>query len=437
MNKVITIKEYISTLGLGRPVMDDQAMCANKWTYLYVHFDAGVVKNCYNVPPRNVTLADIEQYGTDIFFNHPYEIARRQEKLDNIRHSDCNNCWECENRGVRSRRNPEPFYEAHRGRFKTPRGTEALPTTLELYFNNTCDLKCIYCDEMSSSQWGSELKRFGEYFPIHTNTIESSFKKVFYEWFEKEGCHEILSYNVLGGEPLIQNEFYEFVDYLLDAMQRMPNRHNIKPELSLFTNGNTPAKYMDKWLVTLEKLQEHVSIRIDFSNESVGARSEFIRSNLNWNTFESNINRTIEAAKGKDIRVRLGCAHNALSIPTFIEYLKWADALQKKHEVELTFGSNSVVQPSYLAVWNLTDEFKNNLTEAVDWIRNNVAHWNEYADYLLTIRDGLGKYNLDDLISIPRFVERMKERRGLDFAATFPELGNWYKFCNEAAAKGK
>jgi hypothetical protein len=95
------------------------------------------------------------------------------------------------------------------------------------------------------------------------------------------------------------------------------------------------------------------------------------------------------------------------------------------------------VQPSYLAVWNLSDEFKNNITEAVDWIRNNVAHWNEYADYLLTIRDGLGKYNMDDLISIPSFVERMKERRGLDFAATFPELGNWYKFCHEAAIKGK
>jgi hypothetical protein len=236
---------------------------------------------------------------------------------------------------------------------------------------------------------------------------------------------------------LVENEFYEFVDYLLEAMQRTPNRHNIKPELSLFTNGNTPVKYMDKWLATLERLQEHVSIRIDFSNESVGARSEFIRSNLNWDTFESNINRTIEAAKGKDIRVRLGCAHKALSIPTVIEYLKWADALQKKHGVELTFGSNSVVQPSYLAVWNLSDEFKNNITEAVDWIRNNVAHWNEYADYLLTIRDGLGKYNMDDLISIPAFVERMKERRGLDFAATFPELENWYKFCHEAAIKGK
>ena len=437
MNKIITIKEYISSLGLGRPVMDDQAMCANKWTYLFVHFDAGIVKNCYNVPPRKVTLDDIEQYGTDLFFNHPYEIARRQEKLDNIRHSDCNNCWECESRGVQSRRNPEPFYEAHRSRFGIPRSTTALPTILELYFNNTCDLKCIYCDEMSSSQWSSELKKYNEYFPVYTNNIESSFKKIFYEWFEKEGCTEILSYNILGGEPLIQNEFYEFADYLLDAMQRMPNRHNIKPELSLFTNGNTPEKYMTKWFHLLEKLQEHVSIRIDFSNESIGAKAEFIRSNLNWDTFESNINRTIEFAKGKDIRVRLGCAHNVLSIPSFLEYLKWANELQIKHGVKLTFGSNSVVQPSYLAVWNLTDEFKNNIDESVEWIRNNVPHWNDYANYLLTIKDGFGKYNTADLISILDFVKRMKDRRGLNFSETFPELGDWYKFCCEVAAKSK
>lgn len=312
-----------------------------------------------------------------------------------------------------------------------------MPTFLELYFSNTCDLKCIYCNDISSSQWSTELKKYNEPITTFVDTTSGELKKIFYEWLEKEGCKELLTYNILGGEPTIQNDFYEFAEYLIDLVQRSPNRHGIKPELSLFTNGNTPAKYMDRWLALLDKLQQHVSVRIDFSNESVGTRSEFIRSNLNWNTFEQNINRTIEFAKGKDIRVRFACTHNILSIPKFLDFLKWARDLEIKHSVELSFGTNGVVQPSYLSTWNLTEDFKDSIDESIQWIKDYAPHWNDHADYLLSVKSGLGKSNVNDLKSIPAFVERMKVRRGLDFVETFPELNDWYKFCCEVAADTK
>jgi sulfatase maturation enzyme AslB (radical SAM superfamily) len=435
MNKIITIKEYTKSLDLGRPELDGQAMCANKWTFLYVHFDAGIIRNCYNVPAKPVTIDELDKYGSDIFFNTPYEIDRRQEKLDNIKHSDCNNCWTCEDKGVRSQRKPEPFYEAHRSRFNIPRGTTALPTFLELYFNNTCDLKCIYCNDLSSSQWATELKKYNEPSLNYKDATNGKLKEVFYKWFEKEGCQNILNYNILGGEPLIQNEFYEFIEYLLKLFEKIPNNHGIKPELTLFTNGNTPAKYMDRWLSLLDRLHQYVSVRIDFSNESVGARSEFIRSNLNWNTFESNVNKTIAATKGKDVRIRFACTHNALSIPRFIDFLKWVNDLQNKHDVEITFGTNGVVQPSYLSTWNLTEDFKSSITEAIDWINQNVPQWQEYSEYLITVKEGLGKHTSSDLKSILFFVERMKTRRGLDFFDTFPELRDWYEYCVKATVE--
>jgi organic radical activating enzyme len=431
MNKIITIKEYIKTLHLGRPQLDGQAMCANKWTFLYVHFDAGIVRNCYNVPPRVVTLDDINKYGTDIFFNHPYEIERREEKLKNIKHSDCNNCWNCEDRGVKSQRKPEPFYEAHRIRFNAPRDTTALPSFLELYFNNICDLKCVYCNDLSSSQWGAELKKYNEPSLSYRDTTGGQLKKIFYEWFEKEGSKELLTYNILGGEPLIQNDFYEFADYLLKILKKSPNRYNIKPELSLFTNGNTPKKYLERWFALLNELEKYITVRIDFSNESVGSRSEFIRSNLNWKIFEKNINSTIEFSKGKDIRIRFACTHSIMSIPNFIEFLKWAREIEKRHDVNLSFGTNGVVQPAYLSTWNLTEDFKPYIDQSVTWIKENAPHWNDQAEYLLSVKEGLGKYNLKDLKSIPSFVEKMMIRRNLDFLQTFPELQNWYKFCRE------
>lgn len=435
MNKIISIKEYIKQSNIQSPELDGQAMCANKWTFLYVNFHAGVVKNCYNVPDRKITVEELTTLGTNVFFNHPYEIERRQEKLDNIKHSDCSNCWTCESKGVRSRRQPVNFYELHRSRFGTPVGLEPLPTFLELYFSNACDLKCIYCNNQFSSQWEAELRKYGEPFETLKDDTNGLLKQRFYEWFEKEGCASILTYDILGGEPTIQNDFYEFTDYLIDALSRIPNQHSIKPEICITTNGNTPERYIGKFMDTLDKLSNHMSIRIDFSNGSVGKRAEFVRTNLDWNIFERNVRRISEFSKGKDIRVRFNCAHTAITVPTFIDFLKWAHEIKTEYDIKITFATNTVVQPSNLSPWNLTEDFKDNVQECIDWINTTAPEWQDYIKYLESLKNGIGKYNIEDLKTIPHWAEQMRTRRGLDLLETFPELRDWYEFCCKVAVQ--
>jgi hypothetical protein len=437
MNKIISIKEYVKSSNIGPFVFDDQAMCANKWTFLYVNFHGGIVKNCYNVPHRSISTEDLEKYGTDVFFNHPYEIARRQEKLENIKHNDCSNCWECESKGVRSRRQPINFYKVHRGRFNETVSVNPLPTFLELYFSNACDLKCLYCNNQFSSQWEAELRKFNEPFHTMRDNTNGLLKTVFYKWFEKEGCENILTYNILGGEPTTQNDFYEFADYLIGMLNHTTNKHSIRPEICITTNGNTPAKYMDKFVDVLNKLSDKMSIRIDFSNGSVGTRSEFVRTGLSWEIFETNVNRITSFAKGKDIRIRFNCAHTALTVPTFIDFLKWAHELQHRHGVKISFSTNTVVQPSNLSPWNLTDDFKSDVEKCIQYIRESAPEWITYIDYLETLKNGIGKYNINDLKTIPRWASQLKDRRGIDFLETFPELQNWYKFCNKVADNDK
>jgi len=304
MNDIITVNEYVKQSNIGSFVLDDQAMCANKWTFLYVDFHSGTVKNCFNVPNRKITEKEIFELGTKIFFNHPYELERRQEKLDNIKHSDCQNCWTCESKGIQSNRRPNNYYELHRSRFNVERGLTPLPTFLELYFSNLCDLKCVYCDPQFSSQWESEKKKYNEPVDISKDTTNGSLTDIFYKWFEEDGCKNIITYNILGGEPTIQNKFYEFAEYLINCLDRIPPVQKIKPEIRIITNGNTPPHYMDKLISILERLSEKLSIKIDFSNGSIGKRAEFIRSNLDWNTFEKNVNRIAEFSKGKDVHIK-------------------------------------------------------------------------------------------------------------------------------------
>jgi pyruvate-formate lyase-activating enzyme len=329
------------------------------------------------------------------------------------------------------------FYELHRSRFGTPVGLEPLPTFLELYFSNACDLKCIYCNNQFSSQWEAELRKYGEPFETLKDDTNGLLKQRFYEWFEKEGCASILTYDILGGEPTIQNDFYEFTDYLIDTLSRIPNQHSIKPEICITTNGNTPERYIGKFMDTLDKLSNHMSIRIDFSNGSVGQRAEFVRTNLDWNIFERNVRRISEFSKGKDIRVRFNCAHTAITVPTFIDFLKWAHEIKTEYDIKITFATNTVVQPSNLSPWNLTEDFKANVQECIDWINTDAPEWQDYIKYLESLKNGIGKYNLEDLKTIPHWAEQMRTRRGLDLLETFPELRNWYEFCCEIAAKEK
>jgi len=422
----IKLRDYIKTLNIGPVELDGQAMCANKWTHTYVYLGANIVKNCFNVPNRIVTEEEMEKYGKDVFFNHPYEIARRQEKLDNIKHIDCANCWECESRGMISSRLPNNFYEFHRQRLGVEKGTDPLPTNLEVYFTNTCDLKCVYCSPQYSSQWEAELTKYGDPFVLRKEKNNQKFKDLFYQWLEEDAVTSILKYFVLGGEPLIQNEFYEFTDRLYKLLKEKATKHNIKPVLIVVTNGNTPEKYLNKWFEQIEKLQDLISIQLDISMESTGDRAEFIRSNLEWSRFESNVKRILEFSKHKDVQIRFSCTHTALNLPTFNNFLMWTQYLG---DYEFDFTRSSVVNPPELAPWMLTEEFAKDIDMSIEWFKKHRPDLEDYQNFLHTIKNSFGKHTDEQLANVPNFIEKIVERRGKDFVSTFPELQSWYNKC--------
>ena len=63
---------------------------------------------------------------------------------------------------------------------------------LELYFNNTCDLKCVYCNETFSSQWEIENGKF-DIKPSEKKVAPEGFQDLFYEWLEQDAVpHDCL-----------------------------------------------------------------------------------------------------------------------------------------------------------------------------------------------------------------------------------------------------
>jgi len=101
------------------------------------------------------------------------------------------------------------------------------------------------------------------------------------------------------------------------------------------------------------------------------------------------------------------------------------------HSVNVYFSTNTVVQPFNLSPWNLTEDFKQTIDDCIQWINESAPEWIKYIEYLETLKNGIGKYSLEDIKTIPHWAAQMKERRGLDFLETFPELSDWYKFCQQ------
>lgn len=418
----IELHDYMKNFPKLEKQLDGNAMCAMKWIHQFVNLQEGIVKMCHNVPHRHVTEEDIKKYGKDIFMNHPYENERRNEKLNNIKHSECNSCWQNENKGIRSCRLPQPFYDMHRDRFG---GTSVMPTQLEIVFSTSCDLKCVYCSSSFSSQWDLENKKFDKNYSPRP-TAPDGLEETFWKWLEEDAVEHLLQYYIMGGEPLLQPKVYEFFERLIVLLEMKPNRFNVKPAIIIITNGNTPNLYLEKWLDIIPRLQKHVSIQIDFSIEGYKERAEFIRSNLNWNRFIYNIDKIM--GKFPDIRYRFSITHSALSITTTKQLLQTIKEIKDKNGANAELIRTSVANPSYLAPWMLTKNFAQYIDNACDYIKTHAKEWSYYIDHLESIKNSLGNHSVDDLHKFCLFDQRMKHRRNLDIEKIFPEMKEWVKY---------
>lgn len=427
----ITFRDYIKTFPKLEKEFDNAAMCAMKWIYLYVHLGEGVVKGCHNVPHRYITSNDIIKYGKDLFTNSDYEINTRQEKLDNIKNPDCQRCWNSESKNVRSCRLPEPYYKMHRDRFpEITNDLTPMPTMIEIAFNNTCDLKCIYCSSIFSSQWQTEDKKFS-IISKQQPVAPKGFEDIFWQWLEQHGSNTLLQYYILGGEPLIQPEFYDFIDKFIPLIKANPNKFNVKPELVILTNGNTPEKYLTKWFEKIKELNEVVSVQFHISIEGYGNKAEYIRTNLNWDRFSNNVDKILEFSKSGASEIRFSITHSAMSITSCLDLLQWIKKLSNKHNIDVDLIRTSVAHPEHLAPCMLTPNFNTYIDEACSWIETDAPEWRHYIGFLKGIGNSFGKHSAEDLKKFTAWEQDMVGRRNFKTKTTFPEMATWLEYCYE------
>lgn len=387
--------------------------------------------------------------------------------LQGIRHRDCGSCWQIEDTGATSLRgnsaNGFLHYSSSNGLLNEFPGkslqeisdlvthdSEILnshrPFMLEVSLGNTCDMKCMYCNHIYSSQWAVEgIKNktltIEEYKSAAGNPSEE-FIELFWDWVNREAKLSLSRIGIIGGEPLITPDFYPFMDKLLECYSDMPNN---KTAIWIVTNLNAEEKYFSRFIEYLPKISKKFNLEIHISMESLGKQAEYIRNGLDWDRFVNNVHKIFSITKNmENVTLAFQASINILSVPRYEHFLRWVHSLCIMHNKPVMLKQNIVTWPQAHTPFILPREYYQYLENATTFlssVQNSMpqfpdvyGRWGEYNKFLGNLRDAIkngGDGKIELRKSFHDWFNYFDNLRGLNFAETFPELADFHRQCGE------
>lgn len=426
-------------------------ICRLRWSYPIISLEEMQVRTCCRTPPIKIQKSQLDQEGTDVFINNVYLKERRKEMLEGIRHSDCNICWNLEDQGILSPRHSYEKTIKHLENYETASSVaeeysnlnidsrilySKNPTELEIKLGNTCDMGCVYCSHVYSTVWQAERIRYGEISPPVKKEGLEQFEELFWKWFDEieGGLHQI---SFIGGEPVLIKNFYNILDILQTKKRKKSTKKII---LNIISNFNSPPAQFQKFLDYLPKLCENYIIKLDASCEAYGSRAEYIRYGMDWNRFESNINKVL-SMNLPNFEFGFQIALNALCISSLQDFLQFALELRERYEISIPLKKNIIHEPYWQSPFILTPDFSGYLDDCASFLRkynhpyyhpmNPDDRWITYAEWLFQLSNGLRneKNSVSKRIKFYEWFTDYDCKRGTNFVEAFPEYLRFWSEC--------
>jgi organic radical activating enzyme len=396
--------------------------CQWKWTWSTIMLNRGTTSSCHRVNQQKLTLENFQD-----FHNLPKKIDDRQKMLAGERPTGgCEYCWRIEDAGGFSDRMAHLAMDRVPAELEVdPTATAVIPRILEIYFNNVCNLSCLYCGPWFSTVWENEFKKHGEikkdnldlemYSSWRMNPRYDEMVKKLWEWMELNSSH-LREFHILGGEPFFQPEFLK----CLDHFEKYPNPHC---EIVIITNLMVDDSRIDYYIQRLKKMiaaRKLKGLQITASLDCWGPQQEYIRSGLDLAQWQRNFEKLLEH---KWIRLQINQAISVLSIKTTADLMKKIQEWNKQRKIYNQFMT--VETPSFLKP-DIFDPvfFKDDFQEIID----NMPLDNDFDHNLRKYMQGISLQiestgaNISEMKKLKLFLEEMDRRRSKDYKKLFPWL---------------
>ena len=319
-------------------LLKNDAFCVAPWLSLYIDPDGTVAPCCTS---KAFNIGNVNQNSLEYILRSEKIKNVKQNMLDGKKHIACNFCYNQEKINQSSLRKGfnNTYLKKH---IDIIPNNEFKLKYLDIRFSNKCNFKCVMCGPELSSRIGN---------------VTINLPKQATEWIYSN-LKEIEQVYIAGGEPLIMQEHYNFLDKLL-----LLNKTDIK----LRYNTNLSAlKY--KSYNPLEYWIKFKNIQIDASIDLSHSKGELIRFGLSWKQFQKNwykmqefeiLHNNIHKKRHSIIRPQITItAITIFYLPEFLEII-WNDLKYKEKRI----ATNFCMIPERFNPCILPDELKQKIKE--------------------------------------------------------------------------
>jgi pyruvate-formate lyase-activating enzyme len=402
------------------PIKTETA-CQLKWTWSTIQLYDGATNSCHRVGQTIVNLDNFDQ-----FHNTEKKINDRKLMLDGKwPKGGCEYCSNIEQAGGQSDRQFQlqipgltpPELETD------PTAVEVTPRILEIYFDNVCNMSCIYCWNGFSSRIEQENIKFGDFV---SNGIEikntgkrhpefNQLVETFWSWMENH-AHKLRRFHVLGGEPLYQKQFETCLEFL--------ETHN-NPELEFNIVSNlkvTPAK-LENIIDRIQQLLIDRRIKrfdLTCSIDCWDDEQEYIRYGIDMEQWRQNFDYV---ASKKWITLNINQTITCLgikSIPQLIEYINHHRKSRPIGHYFMACVNRSQLYPGIFGSGFFDKDFERILSVMPDdvWQHKNAR------DMMQGLQLEFNSHQRDpvELLKLKTFLTELDRRRNLSWQKTFPWL---------------
>lgn len=400
------------------PIKTETA-CRLKWSWSTLYLNSGHTSSCHRA---STTVITPENFFN--FHNTERKIADRQSMIEGKWPGHgCEYCRDIEKLGGYSDRQ---FQNTVPEVYATEVDSDQLLTTvspviLEVFFNNNCNLSCLYCTSDLSSRIEAEDKKFGgPIIPITSQYQKNRYEELtplFWEWMAT-GYNQLRRLQVMGGEPFLQKDFARLLDYI----EENPNPNL---ELNIVTNLIIPSKTLESFCSRVSKLLSNNKIkRLDLlaSVDCWGKEQEYIRNGFSCELFEKNVKYLLGRP---GIRLGFLSTVTSLSINSMPELAKkineWATGNELYWYTHLVLPVDSHVLTPGIFDYNI---YKHALEEVISLMPLVIGDKETTVKVFKGIVNKiyLSKFDAIKQQELIKYLEQIDSRRNLNWRETFPWL---------------
>lgn len=400
-------------------------VCSKLWTDINVRIPTKQILNCckrmqYTTP----TIEEMNELGPDIFH-------RRRENLEDkallIANNELNSaCDYCKETWPNSIWNS---WNKWKDRDWTREDLDKLidvdhTNYIEIMLGTTCNMTCMYCSADTSSAW-ADLKK------IPRNHGDELWKETIlnnlYAYIEKMnmtpevsgyGNTNLIFYNFLGGEPLLEWDIFDILEKIMTIHRRRNSTGHI---ISITTNLNIKPKLLERFLELVKSSPDFRWV-ISASVDAIGPYGENIRDGLKWNQFENNVIRLLNTNEIENVSFLPTIS--SLSIPKHAELLNWIFDLveNKTSDTKWDIGSNAVTDQIGMHPGILPEQYVSYVDDAIDLLTAKYPR-NGHTEWLQNVRQMIGtRRNDNDLERARQWFAIHGRIKNKDYFELFPML---------------